>query len=482
MSVIVFTGPTLSAADGAALLDGAVFLPPVAQGDVYRASQEKPWAIGIIDGYFERLPSVWHKEILWAMAHGVHVFGSASMGALRAAELHPFGMAGVGAVFEAFRSGALTDDDEVAIAHAPAEDGYRPLSDAMVNIRATLDAAVAASALRRETAAALVALAKRTFYAQRSFARLLAEGAAAGAARPEELDALRRFLPDGRVDQKRRDAVAMLEAIAALRARDPGPLRVAYHFAYTDVWDQACRRAGRGSVAAGQGARAGESAAPDARPGGGPAGARSRRAEGALQPELLLDELRLEGPLSYAHAVHGALARALALSEARRHGVEVPVELFEEILAQIRRERGLLTSESTRAWLAEQALDVEGLTLLVQREARLRWAQAVFGIEVERLLVDHLRMTGRYAELAARALEKQEVLAAAGVEAPALEDLGLTRQALLDWYFGEVAGRPVPPHLDGYAASLGLDDQDELLLVLAREHERRRRARPPAGG
>ncbi|XXX81858.1 TfuA-like protein [Sorangium sp. So ce134] len=481
MSVVVFTGPTLSAADGAALLDGAVFLPPVAQGDVYRASLEKPWAIGIIDGYFERLPSVWHKEILWAMAHGVHVFGSASMGALRAAELHPFGMAGVGAVFEAFRSGALTDDDEVAIAHAPEEDGYRPLSDAMVNIRATLDAAVAASVLRQDTAARLVALAKRTFYAQRSLARLLAEGAAAGAS-PEELDALRRFLPGGRVDQKRRDAVAMLEAIAAQRARDPGPLRVTYHFAYTDVWDQACRRAGRGGVAAGQGARAGAGGAPDARPGGAPAGARSRRAEGALQPELLLDELRLEGPLAYAHAVLGALARALALSEARRHGVEVPVELFEEILAQIRRERGLLTSESTRAWLAEQALDVEGLTLLVQREARLRWAQAVFGIEVERLLVDQLRMTGRYAELAARALRKQEVLSAAGVEAPSLEDLGLTRQALLDWYFGEVAGRPVPAYLDGYAASLGLDDQDELLLVLAREHELRRRGGRPEPG
>ncbi|WP_437971540.1 TfuA-like protein [Sorangium sp. So ce260] len=478
MSVIVFTGPTLSAADGAALLDGAVFLPPVAQGDVYRATLEKPWAIGIIDGYFERLPSVWHKEILWAMAHGIHVFGSASMGALRAAELHPFGMAGVGAVFEAFQSGALTDDDEVAIAHAAAEDGHRPLSDAMVNIRATLAAAVAASVLRQETAARLIALAKRTFYAQRSFARLLEEGAAAGAS-PEEIDALRRFLPGGRVDQKRRDAVAMLEAIAALRASDPGPLRVAYHFAYTDVWDQACRRAGRGSVAAGQGA----GDAPEPRPGEGAAGARSRRAQGALQPELLLDELRLEGPLSYAHAVLGALARALSLSEARRHGVEVPVELFEEILAQVRRERGLLTSESTRAWLAEQALDVEGLTLLVQREARLRWAQAVFGIEVERLLVDHLRMTGRYGELAARALRKQEVLSAAGAEAPALEDLGLTRQALLDWYFTEVAGRPLPAYLDGYAASLGLDDQDELLLVLAREYEHRRRgARPPTGG
>lgn len=59
-----------------------VYLPPVAQGDVYGAALGRPDAIGIIDGYFERVPSVWHKEILWAMAQGIHVFGSASVGAI----------------------------------------------------------------------------------------------------------------------------------------------------------------------------------------------------------------------------------------------------------------------------------------------------------------------------------------------------------------------------------------------------------------
>ena len=49
-----------------------------------RSIAHRPRAIGIIDGYFQQVPSVWHKEILWAMAQGVHVFGSASMGALRA--------------------------------------------------------------------------------------------------------------------------------------------------------------------------------------------------------------------------------------------------------------------------------------------------------------------------------------------------------------------------------------------------------------
>src|SRR5438093_1428620 len=136
VNIVIFTGPTLSAEEGRAVLD-ARYLAPAAQGDVYRAARHRPQLIGIVDGLFERTPAVWHKEILWAMSNGVHVFGSASLGALRAAELAAFGMEGVGAVFDAFRSGRLEDDDEVAVAHEPAAP-YRSSSEAMVDIRATV--------------------------------------------------------------------------------------------------------------------------------------------------------------------------------------------------------------------------------------------------------------------------------------------------------------------------------------------------------
>jgi len=69
---------------------------------VYRAALTCPAIIG---------PTVWHKEILWAMAQGIHVYGGASIGALRAAELHRLGMTGVGRVFADDRDGILTDDD-----------------------------------------------------------------------------------------------------------------------------------------------------------------------------------------------------------------------------------------------------------------------------------------------------------------------------------------------------------------------------------
>ena len=139
IDAIVFTGPTITPAEAARELD-AVYRPPAAEGDVYRAAERHPRAIGIIDGYFENVPAVWHKEILWAMSEGIHVYGSASMGALRAAELAAFGMVGIGTVFEAYRDGVL-EDDEVAIVHADAEFDFRPASEAMVNIRATLEKA-----------------------------------------------------------------------------------------------------------------------------------------------------------------------------------------------------------------------------------------------------------------------------------------------------------------------------------------------------
>jgi len=238
--ICVFTGPTISAADARLELD-ALYRPPAAQGDVYRAALDAPLAIAIIDGYFETVPAVWHKEVLWAMSRGVHVYGGASMGALRAAELADFGMIGVGAVFTAYRDGVLTDDDEVAIRVGPAETGYRALSEAMVNIRATLHAAEAAGVVTSKTRLALERLAKTLYYPERSYAALLIAGRDTGIA-DTELRRLHEWLPAGRIDLKRDDAIALLRVMRdhradRLRARAPAT----FEFQHTVLWDRVVR-------------------------------------------------------------------------------------------------------------------------------------------------------------------------------------------------------------------------------------------------
>src|SRR6266702_4473228 len=54
--IYVFLGPTLAEKEARAELD-AVYLPPVSAGDVYRLWRRRPRAIGIVDGYFDRVPA-----------------------------------------------------------------------------------------------------------------------------------------------------------------------------------------------------------------------------------------------------------------------------------------------------------------------------------------------------------------------------------------------------------------------------------------
>jgi hypothetical protein len=103
------------------------------------------------------------------MSEGVHVFGSASMGALRAAELHPFGMVGVGTIFGWYRDGLITADDEVAVRHGPAELGYLALSNALVDIRDSSASALQAGLISQRLANEIVAVARALPYWERSY-------------------------------------------------------------------------------------------------------------------------------------------------------------------------------------------------------------------------------------------------------------------------------------------------------------------------
>src|SRR6185436_15965805 len=136
---------------------------------------------------------------------GIRVFGASSMGALRATELEPFGMVGVGRIFAGFRSGEYDDDDEVTICHADAHAGFRPLSDAMVDLRATFERAIAERVIDPPLGVELIARAKALHYVERSYAAVLAAADRAGLA-GEPLARLRAWLPEHRVQQKRQDA------------------------------------------------------------------------------------------------------------------------------------------------------------------------------------------------------------------------------------------------------------------------------------
>ncbi len=470
--IVVFLGPTLPRADAERELPAtwARYRGPVAQGEVLRAVEEQPAAIAIIDGTFAREPAVWHKEILWALSRGVAVYGASSMGALRAAELHGFGMVGVGKIFEAFRDGEHEDDDEVTIIHGDADSGYQPLSIAMVDLRATFGRAVAEQVIDAALGAALIAHAKALPYAERSYAAALAaleraaaegaEGAEGGPARAEALARLRAWLPQHRVSQKRLDALALLRA---LRQRaEAGVLTGAppsFRFAHTDAWEQLAQRSGH------------------------------RQTTSALDPRVtqpLLDELRLAAPGAYRAALDGALLRALAAGEARRHDVTVGEELLGEAARAFLLHKGTLTPEQIQAWMVAEQLDEASLTRFFAREAKLHWARTLYAAEALAQLPDHLRATGELIPLLARARAKRQLAAAASAGSSlsaslsdSFSDSFSTEEAaaLLAWFFAR-RGAAAPGDADACAQLLGFESGERLLRAL--ELERRWLEQPDA--
>jgi hypothetical protein len=439
MSAVIFAGPSIRKSDLLAACD-AVILPPAAMGDIYRAARQRPRAIGLIDGYFEGAPSVWHKEILWAMAEGVEVFGASSMGALRGAELASFGMRGIGDICAGFLSGRLEDDDEVAVEHGPAELDYIALSEPMVNIRATLDRAAARGIVSEDLARSLTGIAKQQFYKERGWQSLLHL-----APKGPELDRLAQWLPGNVIDLKRDDAVKMALAMAQFLAARRKPEPKDFAFEWTVMWDKATR-----SFA-------------------------SRDIHATAELDMaaaVLEELRLD-PDRYSTIRRGAIARRLADGGLTDHA---PIEetIMRQEISRFREKHGLMTHNSLMSWLKDNGLDAPDFERLIADEIRLDRIAGT-GRELDRYILAELQFAGLYSALARRAREKWAFL-------DSNTDGGHSRSGRLQimqarlWYFESTLGRPVPDDMARYAGDIGFADVEALDGALLRELAFRRLA------
>lgn len=219
---IIFAGPSLAGKLDDIRRDDPelVVAGPAVWGDIARAVVDGAKTIGIVDGCFEQTRSVWHKEILYAMSRGVAVAGAASMGALRAAECAMFGMIGIGEVFHKYESGELVDDSDVALVHATEDFGYQPLSEPRVNVFATLDSMRAEKLMSTAEWQSATATARRTHYAELSYASVLGNLPNTDLRRIQELIAWAKQHP---VNIKQQDALRLIEWIKSPPARFEPP-------------------------------------------------------------------------------------------------------------------------------------------------------------------------------------------------------------------------------------------------------------------
>ena len=235
---VVFVGPSLPDAASHAATTDIALRPPAVQGDVLRAVEDGANVIGLVDGGFENTAPVWHKEILFALSLGVTVLGAASMGALRAAECQAFGMIGVGRIFHDYVSRTVVDDADVALLYEPMELGGKPLTVPMVNVRSTLDEMERLQLFDKAFRLALEQTAANLFFKKRSWALIVRACAAIPASQEEYWLNMLKTLA---IDQKRIDALALLDAVGNARDQRAATNRH-WEFRKTTLWAEQLAR------------------------------------------------------------------------------------------------------------------------------------------------------------------------------------------------------------------------------------------------
>jgi TfuA protein len=218
---VVYVGPCLEErAVYARLGDRVDVRPPIRAGDL-DALPPAVKIVAIIDGVFHTQRAVGPREILNALRRGVRIFGSSSMGALRAAELDRYGMVGVGEVYRMYVEGTIESDADVALAFDP--ETLRAISEPMVNVRYAVERARESGVVSRDDVHALIEAARALYFYDRSVARWLRE--ARRALSVEVIDRFAAYLRERGVDLdlKRADALALLRRLEVEFAREEVP-------------------------------------------------------------------------------------------------------------------------------------------------------------------------------------------------------------------------------------------------------------------
>ncbi|MCH9684288.1 MAG: hypothetical protein K0V04_22835, partial [Deltaproteobacteria bacterium] len=201
MQPIVFLGPSMPVEQARQLVD-AEFRPPIRRGDL--DDVEPGRLVAMIDGVFEQTLAISPREVHQAVGRGVRLMGGSSMGALRAAEVP--GMLGIGRVYDWYRDGVISRDDEVSLLFD--DDNGRAVTVPMVNVRFSVERLCRPGTLDRELGDRIIEAALSLPYERRRYRTILRIAGLSD--RPDASDLLAMLEA---YDVKQQDAQAVLEAL-----------------------------------------------------------------------------------------------------------------------------------------------------------------------------------------------------------------------------------------------------------------------------
>ena len=376
------------------------------------------------------------------------------MGALRAAELDQFGMLGVGRIYEDFRNGLLEDDDEVAVAHGGPDEHFVAQSDALVNIRTTLQDAVKEGIVSSETAATLIELIKKEFFPNRSYQALLQLGVMAGVAEAE-LTSLREWLPKGRRDQKKENALEMLHMMAQME-REGIRHTPNFVFQHTRFFERARRSAASSPI-------------------------QVRSDADRITLEDILGELKLE-PIHYRELRAAALIRGLCIREAQHAKFGFDSQQLQNTADAFRAERGLRSIDDTDQWLHDNELSRAQFKALMREQVVLDAVSRMLADECEVHMRSELRARGLFAPIVRRIYAKRALLETNGLLEPGTLAHDISDDDLTSWFFVNRLGMKPPGAAAECAKVLDFGDEASFFLTLRREYWYERLTGPSVAG
>lgn len=216
---IIFLGPSMNNERAKGIFD-ADYKPPAKKGDLLRLGLSSDISlVGLVDGMFlQDYPPTPIEVYQLVTKKNVVVVGAASLGALRAVELERFGMIGIGKIFELYRKGKLTADDEVAVTFE--EGSYRLQSEAMIDIRFNLFLAEKQGIINKHSKKILTKIAKNFYFPLRNYNDILDYAIMDSPQYTDHFQLFRSYIASNRISLKELDTIKLIKYIKAKYEQD----------------------------------------------------------------------------------------------------------------------------------------------------------------------------------------------------------------------------------------------------------------------
>ena len=210
---IIFLGPSLSIEKAKKILE-ADYRKPAKKGDLLQLIFNETKIVGLIDGYFlQDYPPTPIEVYNLVKKKETKVYGSSSLGALRAVELSKYGMIGVGKIFNLFRNGILDSDDEVAVTFTDYSD-YK--SEALIDIRYNLFLAQKMKVIDKEVKRIILRVSKQTYFPYRTYTDILDKCKQKYPDYRLQIEKFGEYIQSNRKSLKEDDAVLLLKRIRSM--------------------------------------------------------------------------------------------------------------------------------------------------------------------------------------------------------------------------------------------------------------------------